>query len=273
VALHMQLSFQVYFNRSISLGKEGSYDYSTKKKIEINSFLIADSPWDIIVLQYDKIYDTKLCKNIPGARGGWSVAACTAYIPGIIFGKPFNKCNYDEIIIELWAQMYRSKSLQECVMKNNGCRLEKSLIVKWSPMWPTYKFDDTTQTLTTEEPKFTNNAGTYTLRPSFKTHIDNLFIATAYVKETIDIFSMEAASIAGKYVAHAISEIDRFNIRITAPLPVMVDRPMLLVPFRALDSISYKLGLPNISILIIIVIVIIIILFLWSKLKKVRIFS
>jgi hypothetical protein len=48
-SLHMQLSFQLYFDRSISLGK--NYD-----DIENNSFLIVDSPWDIIVLQYDKIY-------------------------------------------------------------------------------------------------------------------------------------------------------------------------------------------------------------------------
>lgn len=125
MSLHMQLSFQLYFDRSISLGKNGG--------LNNNSFIIVDSPWDIIVLQYDKIYeDTKLCGKIPDARGGWSVAACTAYIPGIVFNKPMNLCTYDEIIVELWEQMYTSPELQNIIKKNNGYYMEPHMIVKWS---------------------------------------------------------------------------------------------------------------------------------------------
>lgn len=252
--LHMQLSFQLYFNKSISIGRDVTG--------ENNSFLLVDSPWDIIVLQYDKIYtpDVMLCHKIDGVKGGWSVAACTAYIPGVIFGKPFNKCNYGEIIIELWAQMYQSQELQKLVYENNGFYLEPSLVIKWSPMWPTYKFDERDQKLKTAEPKFTNNAGTWKLRPSYRTPIQNLFISTAYVRETIDIFSTEAANIAGKYVASSISN---------SPKPTMVPRPVLLSPFRAADSVFYKLGLPNWSPWFFLILIILLIILLGYGIKKI----
>jgi uncharacterized protein with NAD-binding domain and iron-sulfur cluster len=262
IALHMQLSFQLYFDRSISLGIGSS-------NIDTNDFLLVDSPWDIIVLQYDKIYkDTKLCEKLPNVKGGWSVAACTAYIPGIIYGKPFNKCNYEEIITELWAQMYTSKELQRIIMKNNGYYLDKSMVIKWSPMWPTYKFNEKTGYLETSEPKFTNNAGTYKLRPSYKTDINNLFISTAYIKETLDIFSMEAACISGKYVAHEISKKDIKSIKNCTLPPIIVKRPALLSPLRAIDSFFYKLGLPNMSLIIVIIVIIMIIILVIKFLKK-----
>ena len=252
ISLHMQLSFQLYFDRSISLGIKPD-------RGENNSFLLIDSPWDIIVLQYDKIYTTSLCKSIPNAKGGWSVAACTAYIPGIVFGKPLNKCRYEEIIVELWTQMYTSKELQRIIKEKNGYYMEPFMVVKWSPMWPSYRFDEYTQSLKTTEPKFTNNAGTYALRPSFKTHIDNLFISTAYIKETIDIFSMEAAAISGKYVANAISG---------CPGPIMRKRPAIFEPFRSVDSVLYQHNLPNIGLGVVIVIIIFIIILIVIIFKR-----
>jgi len=250
ISLHMQLSFQLYFDRSISLGGEN------------NSFILVDSPWDIVVLQYDKIYkDAALCGKIPAAKGGWSVAACTAYISGIVFGKPMNQCTYDEIIIELWEQMYTSPELQKIIKENNGYNMEPYMVIKWSPMWPSYFFDKTDGYLKTSEPKFTNNAGTYALRPSYKTPISNLFISTAYVKETMDIFSMEAAAIAGRYVASAISGQNMG--------PVIVPRPALFAPFRAIDDVFYKMGLPNIGPLLIFIILMIIIIFVVIAIKKI----
>ena len=41
--------------------------------------------------------------------------------------------------------------------------------------------------MVTTDPKFSNNAGTKTLRPSFFIS-PNLYVSTAYVKETLDVF-------------------------------------------------------------------------------------
>ncbi|GEM_PF-1848243 len=226
----MQLSFQVFFDRKISLG---SFDKSGKN----NSFLLVDSPWDLIVLSYDQVYaGTKLSNKLPGVKGGWSVAACTTYIPGIVYKKPMDECSYQEIITELWAQLTESKELRKIVKENNTFELSKDRVIKWSPMWPTYSTDQKGR-LTTTEPKFTNNAGSYALRPSYKTPFNNLYIASAYVKETIDVFSMEAAAYAGKSVAKEIE---------TRATPVFTkSRPPIFSPFRKIDAVLYKYNFPN----------------------------
>lgn len=239
----MQLSFQVYFDRPIRLAKD-------------NSYLLVGSPWDIIILSYDTIYNnTKLCNNIKKAKGGWSVAACTAYIPGIVYNKPMNECTYEEIIHELWTQMTKNKLFQEVIYKANNFELTDDMVVKWSPMWPTFHSSDTGK-LYTSEPKFTNNTGSLKLRPSYKTSINNLYLATGYVKETIDIFSMEAACIAGKQVAHSINN--------ESTKPIILPRPYIFAPLRAIDKISYALDLPNISIPLILLFVGIMIKFILS---------
>ena len=234
--LHHQLSFQVFFNQEINFGDH-------------NAYLITDSPWDLIVLAYDKIYVTEICDDI-NAKGAWSVAVCTSYIPGIVFNKPFDNCTYEEIIIELWAQIRNSNKLLDIVKNNNNFQLSDDLVIKWSKIWKTWSFSN--GSWGTTEPKFTNNARSWKIRPSFKTHIKNLYLSTAYIKETIDIFSMEAANIAGKHVANAInSDIMKPTIR---------DRPILFSTFRMLDDIFYNLNLPNLNLFIVIFIVVIFII-------------
>ncbi len=233
--LHMQLSFQVFFNQKISLGKQ------TFGKKNHNAFLQIDSKWDLIILQYDQIYKDTYLSRLHNVKGAWSIAVCTAYTNGIVFNKPFNKCTYDEILIEIWAQLKTCRKLLKIVKDNNTFEFSKRLIVKWSPMWETFSYDEN-DNLVTSEPKFTNNAGTWWLRPSYKTPIDNLYISTAYVKEGIDIFSMEAACIAGKYVANDILKKDgQDKGLIESSKPIIQSRPKLFWIFRVIDGWYYSL--------------------------------
>ncbi len=233
--LHIQLSFQVYFNRALSLGGDK------------NAFLLVESPWDIIVLSYDKIYKTNICFDVDSVKGAWSVAVCTAYIPGEVHRKTFSESSYTEILDELNFQLFKNKILKARVEKENDCSWTQDLVVGWSEMWPTYtKYPE--KQLTTTEPKFTNNAGSYKLRPSYKTPYSNLYIATGYIKETIDIFSMEAACIAGKRVSHSICS--------ESSAPTIVNRPVVFAPFRAFDKILFNLHLPNAFIVIVIILVV-----------------
>lgn len=230
--LHLQPCFQLFFNRKMSLNGK-------------NAFLVIDSPWDLIVISYDQTYldDISLGSK---AKGGWSIAACTIYRPGLN-GKPMTECSEDEIKEELINQLVSSKMLMEIVEKNNDTTFLNS-ISGWGEMWPTYK----TLPLRSTEPKFTNNAGSYNSRPSYKTNYSNLFIATGYVKETIDIFSMEAACIAGKYAAFAINGKE---------YPIKVERPLIFWPFRKLDEIFYCIGLPNLNLVLLLIVFIILIYF------------
>jgi uncharacterized protein with NAD-binding domain and iron-sulfur cluster len=231
ISLHMQLSFQVFFDRKISLG-------------DTNGFLMVDSPWDLIVLSYDSIY------THPRFKGGWSVAVCTAYVNGLN-GKPFYKCSYPEILNELTQQLSQSDKLQRLLVKHNGVKFSPEIIVHWAPMWDTFKYNGSQ--IYTTEPKFTNNVGTLNLRPSFKTRYPNLYLSTGYIKETLDIFSMEAACIAGKRVADDILKQYKLPSQST---PIILNRPLLFAPFRMIDTVAYAVNLPNINLLLIVMIVV-----------------
>jgi hypothetical protein len=238
---HIQLSFQVYFNKHISLGNN------------TNAFLIIDAPWDLIILSYDAMYNTPICinknNNDHSVQGAWSVAVCTSFVPGIVFNKPFINCTYNEIIIELWAQLMASNKLKNVIKENNRFNLSQKLVVKWSKLWPTYYYEN--NKLHTIEPKFTNNVHSLSLRPSIRTPIKNLFISTGYVAETIDIFSMESACISGIMTAHLIDN--------DVKKPYIAQRPSIFYPFRKLDQISYNLGIPNLSMFILFIFIIMII--------------
>lgn len=242
-SLHLQISFQIYFNLPISFGHGD-------KDIKTNGILVTDSQWELIILSYDNIFDSdvELCGGIsPPPRGGLSVTACTTYTNGV-YGKPLMKCTYEEMKRDIWAQLVGCSSLQELVYENNGFHLGDPIleIVWWSPLWDTFYYDSTS-TLRSSEPKFTNNAGTLIKRPSYMIDgLRNAFISTAYIRETIDIYSMEAAAIAGKKVGDAI--LSRSTGTRVYNDQYILDRPLLFKPFRAIDSISYKNGGPNVSV-------------------------
>ncbi len=240
---HLQVSFQVYFDKKVSFG--GNSGGIT------NGILVTNSPWELIVLSYDNTFtpDVKLCGNItPPPLGGLSIASCTTYINGV-YGKPLVKCTYEEMKRDIWAQMTGSDALQELVYDNNGFYLDDLKIVWWSPLWETLYYNNE-GVLQSSEPKITNNVGSLARRPSYVIDgVSNSFIATAYIKETIDIYSMEAAAIAGKTVGDAImSSVDDHTPTYRENDTFVIDRPLLFAPFRAMDKISHSLGGPNVGV-------------------------
>jgi uncharacterized protein with NAD-binding domain and iron-sulfur cluster len=256
--LHLQVSFQLYFDRVL------------KFKNDVNSFILVDTPWDLIILQYpypqdqlqlqlQKSYHNPHFHSTP--QSGWSIAVCTAYTPGIVFNKPFNICTPDEIQTELWVQMIRSKRFMDYIYENNGFYLNDSMITHWSPMWQSfyYAYDQNTDQLklTTTEPKFTNNAGSAKIRPSYRTPLTNTFLSTAYIAETIDIFSMEAACIGGKHATNGIvSDVNKRDQNQSQLIPIKnVERPELFLPLRTIDDKMYNMNLPNLGPFLILILI------------------
>lgn len=163
---------------------------------------------------------------------------------GLIYGKTALECTLSEVIDEIWAQMTRCPQL-------NLPMNHKDLVIKWTNIWGLGDNDKIGQYILETEPKFSNNVGTLRLRPSFRIFEDkNIYISTAYIKETLDIFSMEGAVIAGKQVAHSINSISQ--------PPFMIKRPIMFTPFRAFDKIVFTCGMPNLWIIFVILLLIII---------------
>ena len=162
--LHTQTAIQVYFDRPVHMGP------AAEDGRDRNSFMLTDSPWDLIVLLYDRAYtkETKLCGELHNVLGGWSVAVCTAYRPGLVTKKPFTKCTFEEMKEEIWAQLATDKAFGVVFQEFNGIDLHqlKSHIVHWAPIWPDFILSP--NGLISTQPKFTNNAGSLALRPSYE---------------------------------------------------------------------------------------------------------
>ena len=68
---------------------------------------------------------------------------------------------------------------------------------------------------------------------------------------------MEAACIAGKYVANAIDA--------RSEQPIMINRPWLFALFRLIDKVCYWLGLPNLNLVLLFIIILSLIFFLITR--------
>jgi hypothetical protein len=92
------------------------------------------------------------------------------------------------------------------------------------------------------EPLLVNTAGSWLDRPSAATGIDNLFLASDYVRTHTDLATMEGANEAARRAVNAIlersgSQADRCQVW---PLR----EPALFAPARAIDRLLFKLGRP-----------------------------
>jgi hypothetical protein len=306
-SLHHQVSYQVYFDRPILTAPNKSlpggtnsllligtpwnliilqYDQAYKREhaapslkrplregeVDDRSELRTPLCTDLLITSpklLDGIPSSGLSQGSKGAASplalaGWSVAVCTSYVPGIVYGKTFDECTYEERLVEMWAQIENSKQLDEVVRANNPFTLAeaKNFIVHWSPEWVDYPSGE-------RPPKFTNNAGGKSLRPSYYPSpigAPNLYVATAYVQETIDIFSMEAACIGGQLVAKSITASvgskkgattdkgtesnrgdDHSSVKDGIDNEFIIPRPPAFAPLRAIDELSYSMGGPNVG--------------------------
>ncbi|AYV86553.1 MAG: hypothetical protein Sylvanvirus3_7 [Sylvanvirus sp.] len=225
----LQLCFQLHFPIPIYLADPAS---------TVSGFILLDSPWSIIIQTRESLFNpvnTPICYNLPDMKGSWSILAGQDGVPGILYHKPFSQCTEKEIHMELWSQILQNQDVRRAAVqytKNLSDLADVPFMkpsMRWSPMWSTFYYDSK-GILRTQEPKFSNNAGTLHLRPTSKLkHISNVYIASAYTREALDIFSMEGATISGRVVASLLTGLDALG-----PIAPYTG-PSLLKPLRQLD--------------------------------------
>jgi hypothetical protein len=228
----LPVTFQVHLDRPVLLGKGQT------------ACILLGSPWEICIDAKEATFAPRvpLCDDGGGGggggaavRGSWSVLAGQDGVPGVLFGKPLCRCSEEEIHRELWAQIMRNRALQRNIREANGFALSAAFVVRWSPVWPTYFWQQQQQQrppsrseedelpavaataaaaaapapaprLVSSEPKFSNNAGTLELRPAACVPaLRNAFVGTAYCREALDVFSMEGAAIGGLCAAAGVA--------------------------------------------------------------------
>jgi uncharacterized protein with NAD-binding domain and iron-sulfur cluster len=94
-----------------------------------------------------------------------------------------------------------------------------------------------------KEPLFINTVGSWANRPTERTGIPNLFLASDYVRTNTDLATMEGANEAGRRAVNAILDATRSHQRRCEIFKF--DEPAVLAPFRAIDKYMFDLGLPH----------------------------
>ncbi len=92
------------------------------------------------------------------------------------------------------------------------------------------------------EPLFINELGTYRVRPQASTEIDNLFLASDYVRTTTDLATMEGANEAARRAVNSL--LNRVGSDAQRCELWAMHQPRALAPLRWLDGRRFRRGEP-----------------------------
>ncbi|AGB37763.1 hydroxysqualene dehydroxylase [Natronococcus occultus] len=201
----------------------------------------ADAPWALTSIsqrQFWTGYD--LDERGPDEVAGvLSVIASDWETPGIVYNKPARRCSREEIVTEIWEQLKRHLDGPEA-------RLGDDLLVDWflDPALVEVGGGSETRSEGVENrsPLLINTVGALRNRPPADVGVENLTLASDYVRTNSDLASMESANEAGRRAANAVCR--RHGVGDTARI-WKLEEPAALEPFKRQDRIRYRLGLPH----------------------------
>ncbi len=149
--------------------------------------------------------------------------------------KPARECSAEEIARETWAQI-------EAHLSEDGVdELEGAKVLGWC-IDPSLRFGP--EGVENEAPLLVNTAGSLQYRPDPVTEIQNLVLASDYVRTHTDLATMEAANEAARHAVNGI--IQRSGARVAPCRIFPMDEPLIYTAAKALDWTRFRLGLPHV---------------------------
>jgi 15-cis-phytoene desaturase len=174
------------------------------------------------------------------AREAFSVIISDWDTPGVLTNKPAKQCTAEEIYREVVAQL--NASLDKII----GDRIEEADVLRWF-LDPDIQFprgeplgDDSNQ-----ERLFVTTVGAWSARPGPKTEIPNMFLASDWLRTYMDFASAEGTNEVSRRCANAI--LDAAQSQAPRAWVGRPQQPWLLAPFRFVDKLLYRAGLPGIG--------------------------
>ena len=194
----------------------------------------AGAPWALTSIsqrQFWTGYDFE--ENSPDeVEGVLSVIASDWDTPGVLYDRPARNCTREEIVEEIWAQVKQYLNDGETVLTDD-------MRVDWFLDPALVETDDGVKNTS---PLLINTVGSLRNRPPADVGIENLTLASDYVRTNSDLASMESANEAGRRAANAI--LDRRGRRESARIWDLSE-PAVFEPFKQQDRVRYRLGLPH----------------------------
>lgn len=97
------------------------------------------------------------------------------------------------------------------------------------------------------EPLFINTVNSWNLRPHARTEIDNLFLASDYIRTRTDLATMEGANEAARWAVNGILQDleEKEKVKFMRCSLFTFDEPTVFAPFRRIDKWLFDRGLPH----------------------------
>ncbi|HTS62760.1 MAG TPA: FAD-dependent oxidoreductase [Candidatus Acidoferrales bacterium] len=196
-----------------------------------------DSPWALTSISQRQFWTkVDLSQYGNGAVGGiLSVDISDWNAPGIVFGKSASACTAEEIKEEVWTQLKQHLNVSGATL------IEDANLVAWF-LDPDIEFPNP-GSATNAEPLVINTAGSLQYRPQAQVELENLFVASDYVRTYTDIACMEAANEAARRAVNCLLLACGSSAPPARLWPLA--EPEFLKPIQEIDRIRFSLGLPH----------------------------
>lgn len=195
----------------------------------------ADAPWALTSIsqrQFWTEYDLEE-RGPDEVEGVLSVIASDWDTPGLLLEKPARACTREEIAAEIWAQL-------KAHLNGPDRRLRDDMLVDW---FLDPSIVETETGVENRSPLLINTVGSLRNRPPADVAVDNLALASDYVRTNSDLASMESANEAGRRAANAV--LERRGSRGSRAQIWELREPAVFEPFKRQDRVRYRLGLPH----------------------------
>jgi uncharacterized protein with NAD-binding domain and iron-sulfur cluster len=196
-----------------------------------------DSPFGLTSISQRQFWSqADLAGMGDGTVGGvFSVDISDWETPGILYGKTAMELTAQEVKDEVLAQ------LGEHLTENGINPLAEATLEHWF-LDPDIVYPNPTE-VTNLEPLLINTVGSWKLRPEAVTKIENLFLASDYVRTFTDLATMEAANEAARRAVNGILEASGSSAEQCGVWPM--SEPRAFAGLRKVDQVRFKLGLKN----------------------------
>jgi len=198
--------------------------------------LYIDSPWALTSISQAQFWKGVDLERMGDGRvsGILSVDVSDWEAKGIVHGKQAMFCSKEEVRDEVWAQLKGS-------LNDAGVEiLDDANVVSWF-LDPDIVYPNPTEA-TNLEPLLINTAGSWENRPDATTSIENLFLASDYVRTHTDLATMEGANEAARRAVNGI--LDGSGSNQPRCSVWSLSEPAMFAPARALDRALFALHQP-----------------------------
>jgi uncharacterized protein with NAD-binding domain and iron-sulfur cluster len=197
-----------------------------------------DSEWSLTSISQRQFWKADIAGFGAGDCGGiLSVDVSDWMTPGPLTGKRAMDCTHPEITAEVWAQVKAHLEGSDVVLDDDNLITS---FLDTDVHFPKLHEEHGVRTDVNLEPLLVNTVGSWAWRPEAVIGIENLFLASDYVRTHTDLATMEGANEAARRAVNGILERSGSNER---PCDVWrLHDPAIFAPARALDRLRYRRG-------------------------------